>query len=261
LKYLVSQADIFRHFVSGVSPQKQSLEQAKTSKSSKRRMTEKEEDELLMEAEVDGHQETTRLTTQPYNIKGTMRPYQLEGLNFLIGLYEHGLNGILADEMGLGKTLQTISLLAFLRGYRHINGPHLIIVPKSTIGNWALEFEKWCPSFNILRFHGNQDDRANLREQRLLSKDFDVCLTTYEVAIKEKNSLRRFTWRYVIIDEAHRIKNENSILSQVVRTFESQNRLLLTGTPLQNNLHELWALLNFLLPDIFASAGLFLCFI
>jgi len=254
LKYLVSQADIFRHFVSGVSPQKQSLEQAKTSKSSKRRMTEKEEDELLMEAEVDGHQETTRLTTQPYNIKGTMRPYQLEGLNFLIGLYEHGLNGILADEMGLGKTLQTISLLAFLRGYRHINGPHLIIVPKSTIGNWALEFEKWCPSFNILRFHGNQDDRANLREQRLLSKDFDVCLTTYEVAIKEKNSLRRFTWRYVIIDEAHRIKNENSILSQVVRTFESQNRLLLTGTPLQNNLHELWALLNFLLPDIFASA-------
>jgi len=115
LKYLVSQADIFRHFVSGVSPQKQSLEQAKTSKSSKRRMTEKEEDELLMEAEVDGHQETTRLTTQPYNIKGTMRPYQLEGLNFLIGLYEHGLNGILADEMGLGKTLQTISLLAFFK--------------------------------------------------------------------------------------------------------------------------------------------------
>eukprot|EP00871_Galdieria_phlegrea_P001679 jgi/Galph1/2511/GphlegSOOS_G1164.1 len=254
LRYLVSQADIFRHFVSGSSPQKLKQEPVQQGKPNKRRMTEKEEDELLMEAEVEGHQETTRLTTQPFNVRGTMRSYQLEGLNFLIGLYEHGLNGILADEMGLGKTLQTISLLAFLKGYRHINGPHLIIVPKSTLGNWALEFGKWCPDFNILRFHGSQDDRASLRDERLLSKDFDVCLTTYEVAIKEKNSLRRFTWRYVIIDEAHRIKNENSILSQVVRTFESQNRLLLTGTPLQNNLHELWALLNFLLPDIFASA-------
>ncbi len=88
----------------------------------------------------------------------------------------------------------------------------------------------------------------------LLHGDWNVCITTYEMVIIEKAALKKKKWRYLIIDEAHRIKNENSLLSQVVRMFKSANRLLITGTPLQNNLHELWALLNFLLPDVFNSA-------
>ncbi|KAJ8908028.1 hypothetical protein NDN08_008125 [Rhodosorus marinus] len=246
VKYLLSQSKIFGHFMG------KSLVDEGTG--APRRMTEAEEDALLLEAEASTD-EVTRLNEQPANIEGKMRNYQVEGLNFLIGLYERGLNGILADEMGLGKTLQTISLLGFLRLHKKINGPHLVIVPKSTLGNWEKEIERWCPEISVVRFHGNQEERKDLRENRMMPGKFDVCLTSYEMVTKEKNLLSKFVWKYLIIDEAHRIKNENSILSQMVRMFESENRLLITGTPLQNNLRELWALLNFLLPDIFSSSA------
>lgn len=130
----------------------------------------------------------------------------------------------------------------------------MIIVPKTTLSNWMNEFHKWCPSFKVLKFHGNKEERAELRTQHLLPGAFEVLVTTYEMAVKEKAALGKFSWHYIVIDEAHRIKNENSILSQVVRIYKSQFRLLLTGTPLQNNLHELWALLNFLLPEVFSSS-------
>ena len=187
-----------------------------------------------------------------------MRPYQLEGLNWMIRLYEHGINGILADEMGLGKTLQTISLLGHLKENCSIDGPHLIIVPKSTLGNWGRELNKWCPSLRTIRFHGDKAERAKVVEEYIeVSGSFDVLVTTYEVAISEKGPIGKLVWKYLIIDEAHRIKNEESRLSQVVRTFNTYFRLLITGTPLQNNLHELWSMLNFLLPDVFASAEQF----
>ena len=197
-----------------------------------------------------------RLTTQPSivsKVKGQMRDYQLEGLNWIVNLYIQGINGILADEMGLGKTLQTISVLAYLREFMGINGPHIVIVPKSTLGNWMKEFKVWCPSFNCLRFHGNKAERK-IMCKTILNGDFDVVVTTYEVVNSEKGTLQRINWCYMVIDEAHRIKNENATLSRTVRIFDVEARLLLTGTPLQNNLHELWALLNFLMPDIFESA-------
>ena len=269
LQYLVSKFDIFSHFMSGASsPKKRQLQEAarelsrkqsaaaseRPSPGARRRMTEKEEDALLLEADAEGHTESVHLTTQPPNIKGTMRHYQIEGLNWLIRLHEHGINGILADEMGLGKTLQTIALLAFLRLYKDISGPHLVIAPKSTISNWLVEFRKFHPEVRVVRFHGDQEQRAAIAATQLVVGRFDVCVTSYEIAIREKSALRKFHWRYLIIDEAHRIKNENSVLSQVVRMYTSQHRLLITGTPLQNNLHELWALLNFLLPDVFSSS-------
>jgi SNF2 family DNA or RNA helicase len=130
----------------------------------------------------------------------------------------------------------------------------MVIVPKTTLSNWMNEFRKWCPSLKVLKFHGDKEERAELRAQHLLPGAFEVLVTTYEMAVKEKAALGKFSWRYIVIDEAHRIKNENSILSQVVRIYKSQFRLLLTGTPLQNNLHELWALLNFLLPEVFSSS-------
>lgn len=266
--FLLAQAPMFKHFidVDGDAQAELSKKSGGASRAGnppvKRRLTEVEEDEMMMESASGGDHsdvlfQTTRLTKQPRNITGKMRSYQLEGLNFLIGLFERGLNGILADEMGLGKTLQTISLLGFLRQYKGITGPHLVIVPKSTLGNWMKEIKQWCPDICAIKFHGNQEERIYQMQNLVQYGKFDVLVTSYEIVIREKNHLRKFSWRYLIIDEAHRIKNENAQLSQTVRMLTSQARLLITGTPLQNNLHELWALLNFLLPDVFSTSEVF----
>jgi SWI/SNF-related matrix-associated actin-dependent regulator of chromatin subfamily A member 5 len=172
-----------------------------------------------------------------------MRDYQIQGLNWMISLFHNGINGILADEMGLGKTLQTISFLGYLKHHRSLSGPHLVIVPKSTLDNWVREFNFWVPGFKLVSLKGSKDERGDICQQ-ILAQDFDVVLTTYELCIREKASLNKIPWEYIIIDEAHRIKNVDSMLSQVVRLFQSRSRLLITGTPLQNNLQELWALLN-----------------
>ena len=128
-----------------------------------------------------------------------------------------------------------------------------MVVPKSTLQNWAREFEKWAPSFNVLSLAGSKDERAELISNRLLPQDFDVCITTYELCLIEKGALKKLSFEYIVIDEAHRIKNVDSILSQIVRAFTSRGRLLITGTPLQNNLKELFALLNFIAPEIFSD--------
>lgn len=175
-------------------------------------------------------------------------------MNWLIKMYDAGLDGILADEMGLGKTLQTIAFLGYLKHFRQNKNPHLVIVPKGVIGNWVNEVQRWCPSLKVLRFHGNKEDRQYMIDNDFKNRVWDICVTSYEIAVIEKAALRAFKWKYLIIDEAHRIKNEKSVLSKVVRLFKTQYRLLLTGTPLQNNLHELWALLNFVLPQVFVSA-------
>ncbi|CAN1280968.1 ISWI chromatin-remodeling complex ATPase CHR17 [Linum perenne] len=254
LKYLLQQTELFAHFAKA--------DQSATSKGKGRgrhssKITEEEEDEEYLKEEEDGMAGTTRLVTQPSCIQGKMRDYQLAGLNWLIRLYENGINGILADEMGLGKTLQTISLLGYLHEFRGIPGPHMVVAPKSTLGNWMNEIRRFCPVLRPIKFLGNPEERRHIREDLLVAGKFDVCVTSFEMAIKEKSALRRFSWRYIIIDEAHRIKNENSLLSKTMRLFTTNYRLLITGTPLQNNLHELWALLNFLLPEIFSSAETF----
>lgn len=186
-------------------------------------------------------------------INGTMRPYQLQGLNWMVSLHHNGLNGILADEMGLGKTLQTISFLSYLKHIRGVNGPHLVVVPKSTLQNWKREFEHWSPGFNVVVLTGTKEERAELIATRLIPSDFEVCITSYEICLIERGALKKFSFEYIVIDEAHRIKNVDSILSQIVRSFLSRGRLLITGTPLQNNLKELFALLNFICPEIFVN--------
>lgn len=130
----------------------------------------------------------------------------------------------------------------------------MFVVPKSTLQNWANEFGKWLPSANAFIFHGDKEQRAALIKSKIQKLDFEICITSFEICMKEKGCLNKISWEYLVIDEAHRIKNENSLLSQIVRIFNCKHRLLLTGTPLQNNLHELWALLNFLLPDLFSSS-------
>jgi SWI/SNF-related matrix-associated actin-dependent regulator of chromatin subfamily A member 5 len=159
--------------------------------------------------------------------------------------------------------LQTISLLAYLRESRGVRGPHLVIVPKSVVGNWIREFKKWCPCIKTVKMGGTKEERKKVIMEDLPldpatgKHKFDVLVTSYEGLLREKGKLGKVPWRYLIIDEAHRIKNENSSLSVAVRNVKVEFRLLITGTPLQNNLRELWALLNFLMPDIFGDAEQF----
>lgn len=221
------------------------------------RRTEQEEDAELLHHEKRGGPSDTIFRESPTFVHGEMRDYQVAGLNWLVSLHENGISGILADEMGLGKTLQTIAFLGYLRHVSGITGPHLIAVPKSTLDNWNREFSRWTPDVNVLVLQGAKDERRELIKERLIDENFDVCVTSYEMVLREKSHFKKFAWEYIIVDEAHRIKNEESSLSQIIRLFHSRNRLLITGTPLQNNLHELWALLNFLLPDVFGDSEAF----
>ncbi|XP_018899510.1 LOW QUALITY PROTEIN: chromatin-remodeling complex ATPase chain Iswi [Bemisia tabaci] len=273
-EFLLKQTEIFSHFMTNSNKDKTSptttgkpkgrprKEQPKSSDSPSKdsadhrhRKTEQEEDEELLAESNAATKTITMFDSSPFYIKnGELRDYQVRGLNWMISLFENGINGILADEMGLGKTLQTISLLGYMKNFRNISGPHMVIVPKSTLMNWMNEFKKWCPSLKAVCLIGDQEARNNFIRDVLMPGDWDVCVTSYEMIIREKSTLKKFNWRYMVIDEAHRIKNEKSKLSEIVREFKTTNRLLLTGTPLQNNLHELWSLLNFLLPDVFNSS-------
>ncbi|GJJ08398.1 hypothetical protein Clacol_002614 [Clathrus columnatus] len=183
----------------------------------------------------------------PFLLRGVLRPYQQAGLEWLASLHTNRLNGILADEMGLGKTIQTISLLAHLACDRGIWGPHLIIVPTSVLLNWEMEFKKFLPGFKILPYHGNTKRRKELRVGWNNKHTFNVCVTSYTLASRDAHIFKRKPWYYMILDEAHMIKNFKSQRWNILLMFRSFRRLLLTGTPLQNNLIELWALLQFLM--------------
>ncbi|XP_045541964.1 ATP-dependent helicase brm [Papilio machaon] len=190
-------------------------------------------------------------------VNGKLKEYQIKGLEWLVSLFNNNLNGILADEMGLGKTIQTIALVTYLMEKKKVNGPFLIIVPLSTLSNWVLEFEKWAPTVTVVSYKGSPQSRRLVQTQ-MRSTKFNVLLTTYEYVIKDKAVLAKVQWKYMIIDEGHRMKNHHCKLTQVLNThYIAPHRLLLTGTPLQNKLPELWALLNFLLPSIFKSCSTF----
>ncbi|RVE67810.1 hypothetical protein OJAV_G00085560 [Oryzias javanicus] len=190
-------------------------------------------------------------------INGMLKHYQIQGLEWMVSLYNNNLNGILADEMGLGKTIQTIALITYLMEHKRLNGPYLIIVPLSTLSNWVYELDKWAPSVVKIAYKGTPALRRGLVPQ-LRSGKFNVLLTTYEYIIKDKHILAKIRWKYMIVDEGHRMKNHHCKLTQVLNThYVAPRRLLLTGTPLQNKLPELWALLNFLLPTIFKSCSTF----
>jgi len=175
----------------------------------------------------------------------------------MVSLYNNRLNGILADEMGLGKTIQTISLVAFLIEVKKQRGPYLVIVPLSTMTNWSGEFAKWAPDIKAISYKGNPAQRRVLQNELRMGQ-FQVLLTTYEYIIKDRPHLSKLKWVHMIIDEGHRMKNTQSKLAQTLTTYyHSRYRLILTGTPLQNNLPELWSLLNFVLPKIFNSVKSF----
>lgn len=187
--------------------------------------------------------------SQPESVVNvTLKDHQIVGINWLINLFQNGLNGILADEMGLGKTLQTISLIAFLNE-QFIRGPYLVVAPLNVVPNWALEFEKFTPSLKVLPYIGPKDKRTQLRRGGW--KKHDVIITSYELAMLDFDYFKSTQWTYLVVDEGHRLKNFKSQLFSKLKELNCSNRLLLTGTPLQNNLVELWSLLNFILPSVF----------
>uniref|UniRef100_A0A4W5R236 Proliferation-associated SNF2-like protein n=1 Tax=Hucho hucho TaxID=62062 RepID=A0A4W5R236_9TELE len=185
---------------------------------------------------------------------GVMRSYQIEGVEWLRMLWENGINGILADEMGLGKTIQCIAHVAMMLE-RKVLGPFLVVAPLSTLPNWINEFKRFTPEVSVQLYHGPAKERmALLKQIRKPQGPHNMCpvvVTSFEIAMIDRKFLQRFQWKYLIVDEGHRIKNLNCRLVRELKMLPTDNKLLLTGTPLQNNLAELWSLLNFLLPEVF----------
>ncbi|XP_043690556.1 probable ATP-dependent DNA helicase CHR12 isoform X2 [Telopea speciosissima] len=231
-----------------------------------------DEDIDLIDVDSDGHVKTSdllegqrqynsvihsiqeKVTEQPAMLQGgELRPYQLEGLQWMLSLFNNNLNGILADEMGLGKTIQTISLVAYLMEKKGVVGPHLIVAPKAVLPNWVNEFATWAPSIVAILYDGRQDERKIMREEYSGEGKFNVMITHYDLIMRDKSFLKKIQWHYMIVDEGHRLKNHECALARTLADYKIRRRLLLTGTPIQNSLQELWALLNFLLPTIFNS--------
>ncbi|KAI0391437.1 SNF2 family N-terminal domain-containing protein [Xylariaceae sp. FL0594] len=197
---------------------------------------------------------------QPKLLNCQLKEYQLKGLNWLANLYEQGINGILADEMGLGKTVQSISVMAYLAEVHDIWGPYLVVAPASTLHNWQQEIAKFVPDFKVLPYWGTAGDRKVLRKfwdrkHNTYRKDapFHVLVTSYQLVVSDVAYFQKMRWQYMILDEAQAIKSSSSSRWKCLLGFHCRNRLLLTGTPIQNNMQELWALLHFIMPSLFDS--------
>ncbi|XP_041000946.1 chromatin structure-remodeling complex protein SYD isoform X5 [Juglans microcarpa x Juglans regia] len=203
------------------------------------------------------HSIKENIAEQPSSLLGgKLREYQMNGLRWLVSLYNNHLNGILADEMGLGKTVQVISLICYLMETKNDRGPFLVVVPSSVLPGWESEINFWAPGVLKIVYAGPPEERRRLFKEKIFHRKFNVLLTTYEYLMNkhDRPKLSKIDWHYIIIDEGHRIKNASCKLNAELKHYQSSHRLLLTGTPLQNNLEELWALLNFLLPNIFNSS-------
>ncbi|KAF2153060.1 hypothetical protein K461DRAFT_293353 [Myriangium duriaei CBS 260.36] len=195
--------------------------------------------------------------SQPDYIKfGQLREFQMTGVNFLAHNWCSGNNVVLADEMGLGKTVQTVSFMNWLRHDRGQQGPFLVIVPLSTMPAWADTLNNWTPDINYVIYNGNEASRKIIQDYELLVDGnprrvkFHVLLTTYEYILLDSAFLSQIKWQFMAVDEAHRLKNRDSQLYIKLMDFGIPSRLLITGTPLQNNLTELSALMNFLMPGM-----------
>nr|XP_018668181.1 chromodomain-helicase-DNA-binding protein 1 [Ciona intestinalis]XP_026690760.1 chromodomain-helicase-DNA-binding protein 1 [Ciona intestinalis] len=199
------------------------------------------------------------MSRQPDWFQGKLqlRDYQLQGVNWLAHSWCKGNSVILADEMGLGKTIQSISFLSYLYHTHELYGLFLIIVPLSTMTSWQVEFQTWAPYMNVIVYMGDQSSRATIREVEWMFPNkhykFNAVLTSYEILLKDKSFLGSHSWAVIAVDEAHRLKNDDSLLYRSLKEFKSNHRLLITGTPLQNSLKELWALLHFIMPDKFET--------
>ncbi|XP_054645360.1 chromodomain-helicase-DNA-binding protein 1-like isoform X2 [Dunckerocampus dactyliophorus] len=213
--------------------------------------------ELLLKIKASiGAKKTTPLCQSDvhrWGLRGIqLRAYQLDGVQWLTQCAQNQQGCILADEMGLGKTCQTISLLVYMSGALGTKGPFLVLSPLSVMENWRNELERFAPSLTVLCYKGDKDRRAEIQGDADM-QDMHVLLTTYELCLKDASFLRRWKWKVLVVDEAHRLKNQNSLLHKTLTQFSVDFRVLLTGTPIQNNLLELYSLLSFIQPGIFSA--------
>lgn len=209
--------------------------------------------ELLLTVSVDGDElnfqnpsmgEDQVTITQPKMLMAQLKEYQLKGLTWLGNLYEQGINGILADEMGLGKTIQSISLLAYLAEVHNLWGPFLVIAPASTLHNWQQELARFVPRLKALPYWGSPKDRETLRriwnrKNQTFNEDspFHILVTSYQLAVQDEKYFQMMRWQYMILDEAQAIKSSSSARWKSLLSLNCRNRLLLTGTPIQNSMH------------------------
>lgn len=226
------------------------------------------QDDLLKETEVLTEKLVQRMRQQPLAdvAQGTdversldlldtlggarpLRSYQRSALRWLIHLYESDLNGILADEMGLGKTVQTIALFCYFAQYRNDWGPHLVVVPTTVVLNWKEELQRWAPGLKLVTYLGSPKERKELRHGWMKEDAFHVCITSYNLVVNDRAVFRRRPWGFLVLDEAHQVKNFHSKKWAALFDLQVNYRLLLTGTPLQTSLMELWSLFHFLLPS------------
>uniref|UniRef100_A0A667YDM7 Chromodomain helicase DNA binding protein 1-like n=1 Tax=Myripristis murdjan TaxID=586833 RepID=A0A667YDM7_9TELE len=190
---------------------------------------------------------------QKWGLRGIqLRSYQLDGVQWLTQCLKNQQGCILGDEMGLGKTCQTISLLLYVAGALGGKGPFLVLSPLSVLENWRSEMERIAPSLTVLCYKGDKERRAEIQRDAD-NLNFHVLLTTYELCLKDASFLRKWKWRVLVVDEAHRLKNQNSLLHKTLTEFSVGFRVLLTGTPIQNNLQEVYSLLNFIQPSLFPA--------
>lgn len=284
LNFLITQTELFTHFILG---KKTNLSAADEQSKIVLKAAEKHKKSLK---EFDGHaqalttpanEEATDKTDKelpmynnsilpisesvkiPSILKCTLKDYQKRGLEWLVTLYDQGINGMLADEMGLGKTVQAISFLAHMAENEGKWGPFLVITPASTLHNWEQELSRFVPAFKIVSYWGSVADRKALRknwqQRKLQMKEspFHVVITSYQLAVTDEKYFGKIKWQYMVLDEAQAIKSSTSTRWKTLLSFKARSRLLLTGTPIQNTLQELWALLHFIMPTLFDSHGEF----
>ncbi|XP_041630288.1 chromatin-remodeling ATPase INO80 isoform X3 [Drosophila kikkawai] len=196
---------------------------------------------------------------QPKMFKGTLKGYQIKGMTWLANIYDQGISGILADEMGLGKTVQSIAFLCHIAEHYGVWGPFLVISPASTLHNWQQEMSRFVPDFNVVPYWGSPGERKILRQfwdqKHLHTRDasFHVVITSYQLVVSDYKYFNRIKWQYMVLDEAQAIKSAASQRWKLLLGFSCRNRLLLSGTPIQNSMAELWALLHFIMPTLFDS--------
>ncbi|KAG9390099.1 DNA helicase INO80 [Carpediemonas membranifera] len=278
LAFLLSQTELYSHFMRGKSApallrdidvdydadeatftaQAQSAAQASAHRAAASAMESINAFDRGIDLDVD-----TKSLTQPEMLAGTLKPYQLDGLRWLASLYDQGINGILADDMGLGKTFQSIAFLTHLVQRKGIWGPFLVITPNSTLHNWISEIGKFCPQLKARPYWGEKNDRTTIRKSwsvgALGNKDspFHVVVTSYNFAVQDYKMLSPYSWQYMVLDEAQAIKSSSSQRWTTLLKYKCRNRLLLSGTPVQNNMQELWSLLHFCMPTLFDSSSEF----
>ncbi|KAE8146798.1 SNF2 family N-terminal domain-containing protein [Aspergillus avenaceus] len=225
-----------------------------------------ENDDFYQETAVSANdtiQPYRALDSQPAQLRAVLKPYQLEGLSFLVHLRNNGMGGILGDEMGLGKTIQALALLQYVKERDSIlhyykSDPFLVVCPLSVMETWISEISRWTPGLIAAKFHGSSDHKANLKNMLKRGKNstvkIDIIVTTYETLISDIRWFLKFVWKYLILDEGHRIKNNQSRRAQTLQKLQAEYKIILTGTPVQNDLREVWSILHWLYPEVFVKA-------